>query len=727
MGAHGDRRQPPGWLLSLLAPGWVGAAVGLVELGRAWPLLPGRLRPGLLAACCVGFGILAALVLGPAAFAVRRGLELVLRPPGHEAPEHRAERLARLSSVAAAAALFAQGARHGALWVQRAGLKSQLLGAWALGLALLVLALASLGAFAVLRPLVGRGLRRAGAARVLSWALLGLAAAWVGRDLGAAIRPAAGALPWRALAHWGLFGLALLGASCADRLPAVRVRWLVVLGPPAALLALGAVALHGLGQAPSTQAALFAGAPVARVVVQALRRASDRDGDGYSSLLGGGDCDDSDRSVSPAALEKLGNDVDENCDGLAPRSDPTLGTLSGRLAGPGCATSFRLDAGTNVLLLVIDAVRADRLDPAYPRDVAPALHGLVAESVLFERCYTPHPSTAYAFPSLFTGVEPRWARDLMKSQRADIPPERPLLQELLSPAGYRSAAIYGHYLAGHRHRMTRGIDYTSLREEKVSARGVARDAERFIDTIVQRGAPFFVYAQFHDPHWPYEKYAADPPPWPQDTPAQRYDAEVRNVDRGVAALLEAVRRRGLLDKTLLVVVADHGEELGEHGGQFHGQTMFEEVVHVPCLVRAPGLAARRVAAPVSLVDVVPTVLDLLGLPWSTPFQGVSLEPLALGQSCRRGPVVGEMQPWNERPPFKPWLWMLVEEQHKIVYDVGANSFLMFDLFADPAERTNLVEIEPALLARLRAELAREITARVALPPGSDAARRLAFR
>ena len=357
----------------------------------------------------------------------------------------------------------------------------------------------------------------------------------------------------------------------------------------------------------------------------------------------------------------------------------------------------------------------------------PRLEQLAADSVVFSRCYSPHPSTAYAFPSLVTGMQTRWARDLMRSQLAKIPAARTMPQQLLATRGYRSAAVYGHYLAGSKHRMTGGMTSAKLVKGKVTADKVTDQALLYIKRFTDEKKPFYLFVHYYDPHWEYWRYPAARAPWGNNSRRDRYDAELFNVDRAVGRLLDALRGDGHYGNTLVMLVSDHGEEFGEHGGEFHGKTMYEEVLRVPCLIRVPGLAPRRVTQPVSLVDMLPTMLDLLDVPMPK-LQGYSLEPLMLAErGCRRPPVVGEMQPWRKKPPFKPWLWYLVADHHKLIYDVDNNSYELYDLATDSGERNNLVNRRHELFIRLRAQLHAEVGARIALPIGSEARRQLRFR
>lgn len=712
-------RRPPALLTVGAMGAWAGCACGMVEFDSARAFLPPRSSSGLLAASCAGFGMLIGVALAMPVRLLRAGLAAVWRLRGDGSA------LARLPALLVAAALFVGSAFLLTRWLQDAQLVARDLGAWLVALALACVMLIAFGIYAValrLRPRLGAGL----VGRAVTWSLP--IAAWIGLSWAfwGDVAPTLDALPSGLLAPAGVLGMGVLVGVYGDRWLWRPAQW------PLALAAIAVVAvtvpwsLASLGHAPTTAAALFGRTHIVSAAPRLLRAAGDRDGDGYASWLGGGDCDDGDPTMHPGALETLDDASDEDCDGEALRNDPTAKTLTGRLDGPPCESDFSLPPAAHVVLLVVDAARSDRLHGTYSRDVMPELRALSEGAVWFSRCYSPHPSTAYALPALFTGLQTRWARDLMASQDVRIPESRPLLQTELLSSGYLAAGIYGHFLAGHRHAMTRGMQVTRLRRETVNSSRVADDAIELIERVAASRQPLFLYAHFSDPHWEYEPYGPELAPWGNARHVDRYDGEVRNADRAIGRIVAALREQQLWQRTLLIVVADHGQEFGEHGGRFHGQSQYEEVVRVPCVMRVPGMKPRRIDQPVSLVDVFPTMLDLLGLDARPLVHGVSLEPIMLGQPCHRGPIVGEMQPWTKGPPFKPWLWYMVSGHEKIIYDVDSHTYQVFDLERDPGERRNLVEPEPQRFRRLRRQLHAEVTARIALPKGSWAAEQLEF-
>ncbi len=699
---------------------WVGAVAGSFEAWQLAPRLGARGSIGLLVSACLAFDMAIALLLGVPIEVARRGGVSIFR-----AEPERGRRPAHLAALAVAVVAGTQAALWLAFLFLRAGFHNAVLATWVMAFAMLVVWVSAHGVYALAKSALAATTRRwPRAGRWPAWGiaalvLLGFAVSGV-----VALAPSFGALPLGTLLTAALLAAAVFGLGFGVE----RVRgWPRIAASVIPLVALATLlprALAGLEVAPATRGAILAGHLVSLLPALAARGA-DADKDGYSSAFGGGDCDDHDPKVNPAALEILGNDVDEDCDGVALRDDPTLGSLDGKLQGAGCATSFALPAGTNVLLVVVDAMRADRLS-AYSRDTAPTLRGIAETGTTFDRCYTPHPSTAYAIPSLFTGMQTRWARDVMKSQYVEVPTSRPMLQQILAKRGYRSGASYGHPLAGHGHKITRGFDRSHEARGEPSAHIVADDTIRYIDELGAGGKPFFLYAHIYDPHWSYDVHTAEFAPWGTRERVDRYDSEIRYSDHHIARIVAALRERGLWEKTLFVMAADHGEEFGEHGGEFHGHHLYDEVELVPCVVAGPGIPKRHVKDPVLLQDFFPTLLDLLGIELRVPVQGVSLEPLMLGRDCKRGPIVGEMQPWTRSPPFKPWLWMLVDGDVKLIYDVDKNQYEMFDLARDPGEKHDSIESDLQTFERERRVLRHEVARSVALPIGSMARKRLEF-
>jgi HEAT repeat protein len=342
----------------------------------------------------------------------------------------------------------------------------------------------------------------------------------------------------------------------------------------------------------------------------------------------------------------------------------------------------------HVLLVTIDALRADHLGlHGYHRDTSPNIDRLASQSVIFERAYAPAPHSSYSLSSMMTSEYLHETLDLGR------PPPLSTLPSVLAQAGYHTAAFY-----------TAGIFHTAAERLEVYEHGAFGFAlhdqatyvaeqltERVLSEVertVARGEPSSLFwVHYFDVHEPYRSThfgSAD---------MDRYDSEIRHVDAEVQRLIEGVRQR-LSRDVIVVLSADHGEEFHDHGGVYHGSTVYEEQVRVPLIVNAPRLRARRVAAPVSTIDIAPTVLGFLGLSPAETMRGRDLRPLATG--------AGE----PPQPAFSAVIHkkMIVQWPYKLIADLRFGLFELYDLERDPGERDNLADRQPERVAALRLEV-----------------------
>jgi len=260
-----------------------------------------------------------------------------------------------------------------------------------------------------------------------------------------------------------------------------------------------------------------------------------------------------------------------------------------------CLLTCREKPHYNVLLITLDTFRADR--------PAPRLDG-----VTFTNADSPVPLTLPAHSSILSGVLPP-QHGLRNNGAGSFPADRETLATVLSKNGYRTGAFVSAFVLDHRFGLNRGFDVYDD-EVDLNPEGAATDeAERRGGATVDRALawlkrgdtrPFFAWVHLYDAHAPY----APPSPYPQT-----YDGEVAYVDAQVARLLGAIDR----SNTIIAIVGDHGEALGEHGEQTHGLLLYEPTLHVPLIVAAPELKPRVVAEPVSTVDLAPTLAALAGV------------------------------------------------------------------------------------------------------------------
>ncbi len=343
--------------------------------------------------------------------------------------------------------------------------------------------------------------------------------------------------------------------------------------------------------------------------------------------------------------------------------------------------------GVDVVLITVDALRPDRLG-AYggPRGLTPALDALAREAVVVEHAYCTTPHTSYSLASLMTG---KFFREVSSMGPPGVPHET--LAGLLGHAGYRTAAFYppaiwqvdAERLGDLRGR---GFDFTDRYEGWDDA---ATRVGRAIDWL--RGVPanrrVFVWVHLFEPH---ESYEAHPGARASGEAGAlgRYDGEVAVADDAIATLRQAFVASGR--RVAWVVTADHGEEFGEHGGQFHGTTVYEEQVRVPLFVSAPGLAPRRIEGPVSLVDLLPTIIAGVDLPRPARLRGRELGPELRGGATDAAVYAsaGSMR-------------LVASGADRLVCDVAEGSCALFDLARDPEERVNRADLDAARVTTLR--------------------------
>jgi arylsulfatase A-like enzyme/Tfp pilus assembly protein PilF len=378
----------------------------------------------------------------------------------------------------------------------------------------------------------------------------------------------------------------------------------------------------------------------------------------------------------------------------------------------------------NLLLITLDTTRADRLG-CYgdARAATPNLDRLAREGVRFERAYTSAPLTLPAHASLMTGRGPQ-AHQVRNNGTYVLRPEEATLAEELKRAGFSTTALIAAYVLESRFGLAQGFDryddaldkpqgFTTFRSE-IPADRVLGKFRRWLDGA--HAAPFFCWVHFYDPHTPY----APPAAFRQRAADDPYRGEIAFMDETIGRMLDDLKQRGLLENTLVVAVGDHGEGLDEHGEREHGVFCYEETLRVPLIFRLPRLFAgdRTVAAPVGLIDVLPTVLDLCRLPLPAGVQGRSLAPLLRSGKEGGGPaplyfesLYGmEEMGWAPLSGLLSGSWKYISLPRPELYDLAA----------DPLEKNNLYLARNAQAKRLAQELD-ELLSRT-VPAGSTALR-----
>jgi arylsulfatase A-like enzyme len=462
---------------------------------------------------------------------------------------------------------------------------------------------------------------------------------------------------------------------------------------------------------PVAAAALEQRGMAAARVAPLLGRLGDGDGDGFGRWFGGLDCDDGDPSINPLAADRPDDGVDQDCfDGdlvaaavAADRAERARGRRP---------PARRVDS---VLLITVDALRADAVGFGGARKPSsPHLDRLARRSAVFTAAWSPAPMTRRAFPALLSGRYPsnvHWL-DLETGYPYPVSHEDNLyLAEVLQSAGLKTAmAVPFNYAVNS--RFDQGFEEKQVRpasryKDEICGNLVVDDASKILAGWAATGpAPrFFLWVHFYEAHFPYARH---PEYRFGDEPHDRYLAEVRYIDEQVGRLLARLDELGLADTTAVLFTGDHGEEFGEHGGEAHGD-LYPEDLRVPLLVHLPGAAARRIAGEVRLIDVAPTITDLLGIAPPASFDGESLVPQLDGAPVPDRPMFAELIP-DKKVPRR--VVSIAAGGWQLIVDFALGSRELFDLKQDPSAQKNRLVEAPDRARELEVLLRRHMELRV---------------
>lgn len=415
-----------------------------------------------------------------------------------------------------------------------------------------------------------------------------------------------------------------------------------------------------------------------------------------------------------------------------------IAALAGVLACCAGGTERHLPPGTSVVLVVVDTLRADHLGSyGYARPTSPEIDRWADRGVLFGRSFSTAPWTLPSVASLLTGRRQHGAglsrQPGAENSHARLDASLPTLAGVLGEAGYRCGAFVTNSFLRPPFGLDAGFEtYDAGRHRQISK----RHAEKMVDTALawideRRAEPFFLFLHLMDPHMPYEPRApargrfagraagrfrvplstaqqirqSEPPleAAEREFVASLYDEEVAYVDLHVGRLLDGLAERGVTNRALIVLTADHGEELWEHGGFEHGHSLYQELLHVPLVFWAPGLRPARIDVPATGTDLFPTILEALGLPLPAGLDGASLWAAITGGGTppARPIVAHDILYGDERQALLEWPW-------KLIVAARGEEFQLYDLSSDPAELLDRSASEPdrvrTLLARLRGAL-----------------------
>ncbi|MEN6561409.1 MAG: sulfatase-like hydrolase/transferase [Acidobacteriota bacterium] len=396
------------------------------------------------------------------------------------------------------------------------------------------------------------------------------------------------------------------------------------------------------------------------------------------------------------------------------------------LAGAGLAAFFLLRpraadfAGLrdgrdfSVILITVDTLRADKVGCyGNPGVRTPAIDGFAARGVRFAGCISQTPLTLPSHTTIMTGTLPPY-HGVRDNGGFVVPSELETMAEAFKRKGYDTAAFVAAYVVDSKWGLNQGFDtyfdkFDLSRFERISLGEVQRPANEVLDEALgwldkKKDGKFFAWIHLYDPHTPYEP----PEPFKSEYGQNPYLGEIAFADSQLARLNDFIDRAGLRDRLFLVLAGDHGESLGEHRESSHGFFLYQGALHVPLIVVTPFKPLQGVVAngTVGLVDVMPTICDMAGLPVPAAVQGRSLVP----DLFRPGAAAGRLAYSETYYPRYHYGWSelrsVQDGRYKLILAPVPE---LYDLEADPREQKNLVYIEKRvyedLSARARAMMA----------------------
>ena len=408
-----------------------------------------------------------------------------------------------------------------------------------------------------------------------------------------------------------------------------------------------------------------------------------------------------------------------------------------------CARAPQPDS---LVLVIIDTCRADRVGAIRGEyAVTPSLDAFADQAATFTRAYSHSPWTLPSVASLLTSQIPlnHGAGGHLGEFRS-LPQEAVTLGEACRDAGLATAAVTNVQFLSTKFGLVQGFDHLDdyVPKSNIDTRRAAETTDAALSWLEQNGeGPFLLVVHYFDPHLVYD------PPQPyrrrfaaagyEERTKRRqfgllgqiqklrngqlrltpedyvqlgslYDGEVSYTDSEFGRLVQGLEDLGVASRAVVAVMSDHGEEFNEHGSLAHGHTQYDELLHVPLLIRAPGTVdgAIRIPDPVALKDVAPTLCDLIDIPIPPSFTGQSLVPFLQGGTMPPRPILSQGNMWGpEQVALRMGNWkVIVETVTAQPADTVEQSFKLFDLHGDPGEQRNLADENPEQLAAMLKQL-----------------------
>ncbi len=364
------------------------------------------------------------------------------------------------------------------------------------------------------------------------------------------------------------------------------------------------------------------------------------------------------------------------------------------VVAPGPPILLDPETPLNVLLILIDGLHDEVPWLGYPRDIAPWLTSFAKKSVSYRRAYAISSATARSVGPLLAG---RYPSEMQRNGYyfTVYGPDNVFVSEIVNEAGHHTLSAHSHaYFVKETgiaqgfadFRRLPGTKLNNMNKDNITSERMTKLAmEMLSDPIATANdRRFFAYFHYMDPHAPYLPHEGRKS-WGSE-PRDLYDQEVHFTDEWVGKLVDWVLSQPWGAQTAVIITADHGESFGQHNLYKHGYELWEDVIHVPLLIYAPGAQARSIDEPRSHIDLAPTILELMGVRPPSELSGVSLVPELYGLPAKPRPVIADLPRDNLQDRRRA----LIQGNDKLIAFGDDRYFMLFDLASDPEETKDLI-------------------------------------
>lgn len=353
---------------------------------------------------------------------------------------------------------------------------------------------------------------------------------------------------------------------------------------------------------------------------------------------------------------------------------------------------------TSILLITIDSLRPDHMGIyGYTRNTTPNLDKLGEESAVFLNAYSNAPITPTSLTSLLTSIHPH---DHQVNWNGKLSSNYTTLAEILRLHGYHTEAYVSHYILTPEYGLNQGFDYYDYSVlNKGDPHNITSSKEltdKAIGRLDNTTEPFFIWIHYFDTHYDYLNHTGFE--YGNNSDIDLYDSEIAYTDYHINRLLDKLKQKELFNKTIIVILADHGEEFREHGNILHNNAPYQELIHIPLIIKTPTTKKQRIQETIDETDIMPTLLKLLETPIPEGLYGTAI-PMQKNEFKTKNKTI-----YAERLKDSK---CIIEDKNKLIIKTSEgniNSIELYNLQEDPKEKNNITETEKQKTTELQNKL-----------------------